>query len=130
MYHKFKCAQRMSHSFEEVTLSVGEVIHRISFPGSTRTVVRMFHHAIDNRVAEVHVGTCHVNFGTEHHGAFFDLAAIHFLKKFEALFDRTVPVRTLNTCLGRSTFLLCNQFGTLFVDICFSLLNQADSEVP
>ena len=78
----------------------------------------------------MHIRISHVNLGTEHHGAFFDLTAIHFLKKFEALFDRTVPVRAFHTRLGRSTFLLCNQFRTLFVDICFSLLNQADSEVP
>ena len=90
----------------------------------------MFHYTINNRIAEVHIRVSHVNLGTEYHGTFFNLAAIHFLKKFEAFFDRTVAVRAFHTRLGRSTFLLCDQFGALFVNICFSLLNQADSEVP
>lgn len=86
--------------------------------------------AYDDRIAEVHIGISHVNLCTEHHSAFFDLTAIHLFEKFEAFFDRTIPVRTFHTRLGRSSFLLCNLFGSLLIDICFSFLYKADSEVP
>lgn len=102
--NEFQCTQGVGYTFEVVALSVSEVVHRVSFPGSTRTVVRMFHHAIDNRVAEVHVGTCHVNFGTEHHGAFFNLSGVHFLEQVESLFNGAVTVRAFYSGLGRSTF--------------------------
>ena len=59
--NKLQCTQRVGYTFKVVALSVSEIIHRVSLPCSTRTVVRMLHNAIDNRVAEVHVGACHVN---------------------------------------------------------------------
>ena len=109
---------------------MSEVIHRICLPGSARTVVRMFHHTIDNRVAEVHVGACHVNLGTKHHGPFLNLAGVHLLKQFEGLFNGAVAVRTLYAGLGRGTFLSGNLFGCLFVNVCFALFDEADGEVP
>ena len=130
VHHKFKCTQRVSYSFEEVTLSVGEVIHRISLPGSACTVVRMFYDTIDDRVAEVHVRIGHVDFGTEYHSTFFYFTAVHLLEKFQTFFDRAVAVRAVHTCLGGSTFLLGNLFGSLLVNICFSFLDEADGEVP
>ena len=128
--NEFQCTQGVGYTFEVVALSVSEVVHRVSFPGSTRTVVRMFHHAIDNRVAEVHVGTCHVNFGTEHHGAFLYLAGIHLLEQFECFLDGAVTVRAFHTGLGRSAFLSGNLLGCLLVDICFAFFDEADGEVP
>ena len=130
VYHKFERTQRVGYSFEEVTLSVGEVVHRISLPGSTCAVVRMLHDTIDDRVAEVHIRIGHVDFGTEYHSAFFYLTAVHLLEEFQAFFDWAVTVRAVHTCLRGSTFLLGNLFGCLLVDICFSFLDEADGEVP
>ena len=62
--------------------------------------------AVHDRVAEVHVGACHVYFGTKHHGTFLGFVAIHLFEQGKALFDRTVAVRTLDTGLGGSAFLL------------------------
>ena len=78
--HKLQCAERVCHAFEEVALSVGEVVHRISLPSGTRAMVRMLHYTVDDGVAEVHVGACHVYLGTEHHGTFLNLAAVHLLE--------------------------------------------------
>ena len=130
VHNELERTQGMGNSFEEVTLSVGEVVHRIGFPCGACAVVRVFYHTIDDRIAEVHIGISHVNLCTEHHSAFFDFTAIHLFEKFEAFFDRTIPVRTFHTRLGRSSFLLCNLFGSLLIDICFSFLYKADSEVP
>ena len=120
----------MSHPFEEVALTVREVIHRVGFPCSAGTVMRVFHHTINNRVAEVHIRVGHIDFGAKHHSALFNLSTIHFLEKFETFFNRTVAVRAFHTRLGRSAFLLRDLFGALFVDICFTFLNQTDGEVP
>ena len=130
MRNKLQCTQRVGYTFKVVALSVSEVIHRVSLPCSTRTVVRMLPDAIDNRVAEVHVGACHVNLGTEHHGAFFNLSGVHFLEQFECFLDGAVTVRAFHTGLGRSAFLSGNLLGGLLVDICFAFFDEADGEVP
>ena len=90
----------------------------------------MFYDTIDDRVAEVHVRIGHVDFGTEYHSTFFYFTAVHLLEKFQTFFDRAVAVRAVHTCLGGSTFLLGNLFGSLLVNICFSFLDEADGEVP
>ena len=128
--HKLQCAERVGHAFEEVALSVGEVVHRISFPSGARTMVRMLHYTVDDGVAEVHVGACHVYLGAEHHGTFLNLTAVHLLEQIQCFFDRTVAVGTFHTGLGGSSFLGGNLLGSLFVDVCLALFDEADSEVP
>ena len=46
------------------------------------TVVRSLYHTINSRVAEVHVGACHVSFCPVHHFAFFYFTAVHFVEQF------------------------------------------------
>ena len=128
--HKLQCAERVRHAFEEVALSVGEVVHRISLPSGTRAMVRMLHYTVDDGVAEVHVGACHVYLGTEHHGAFLNLTAVHLLEQIQCFFDRAVAVGTFHTGLGGSSFLGGNLLGSLFVDVCLAFFDEADSEVP
>ena len=120
----------MCYSFKEVALSVCEVIHRVSLPCVTGTVVRSFYHTVDNRVAEVHVRVGHVNLGTQYHLAFFNFSGIHFLEQFQAFLNRAVTIRTFRSRLGRSTFLGCNFFRGLFVYIRLSFFDKTDSEVP
>ena len=120
----------MGDAFEEVALSVGEVIHGVGFPRGARAVVRVFDDAVDDGVAEVHVGVGHVDFGAEHHGAFFYLAAVHPLEQFEVFFDRAVAVGAFRAGLGGGAFLGGNLFRSLFVDVGFAFFNQADGEVP
>ena len=84
-----------------------KVIHRISLPCFAGTMVRMLHDTVHDGVAEVHVGACHVNLGTEHHLAFLYFACVHFLEQFQAFFYRTVTVArhiflgAYSKCLGR-----------------------------
>ena len=130
MRNEFQCTQRVCHTFEEVALSVGEVIHRVSLPGIAGAVVRVLHYTIDDRVAEVHIGAGHINLGTEHHLAFLDFAGVHLLEQSEAFFDRTVAVWAFCTRLGRSALLCGDVFRRLFVDVSLAFLNQADGKVP
>ena len=87
-------------------------------------------YAINNRIAEVHIRISHVYFGTQHHGSVFYFSVSHFLKQSQVFLDRTVTIRTIDTRLGRSSFLLGDNFRTLLVDIGFSFLDQTDGKIP
>ena len=121
----------MCNAFKEVALSVGKVVHRIHFPCVAGAVmVCRRHYAVDDRVAEVHVRVCHIYFGTQYHSTFFHFAVAHLLEQRQVFFDRTVAIRTIDTRLGRGSFLLGDNFRTLFVDIGFSFFDQTDGKIP
>ena len=120
----------MGHALPIVTLSVRKVIHGIRVPLVACTPMRHIQHAIEDGVTEVHVRTCHVNLGAQHHLARFHLARIHLLKKTEALLCRTVTIRRVCSCLCWSSFLLSNLFCRLLIDVGPSLLNQRNSKIP
>jgi len=109
---------------------VGKVIHGVCFPCFACTVMGRFYYAVDNRVAEVHIGACHIYFGTQHHLSFFYFSGVHLLEQFECLLYRAVAVRAFYTRLGGRAFLCGNHFGALFVYISFSFLDETDGEVP
>ena len=120
----------MRYSFEIIALSVCEIIHGIYFPFRTGTVVRVTgDDTVHNRVPEMHVGVRHVDFGTEHHLTFFDLAALHGFEKPQVLFDRPVTVRRRHTGFGRRSFLFGYLLGGLLIDIGFALFDEHDSQV-
>ena len=130
MNHKLQCTQRVGHAFEVVALSVCEVIHRVSFPFVACAVVRGLDHAVDNWVAEVHVGVCHIYLGAQHHFAFLYFSAVHLLEQFEAFLRGAVAVRAFRSRLGGSPLLRGDFFGCLFVHVCLAFLYQADGKVP
>ena len=90
----------------------------------------MFYDAVNDRVAEVHIGVSHIYLGTQHHSSFFYFSIVHFLEQFQIFFNGTVAVRTFHTRLCRCTFLGSNLFAGLFVDVCFSFFNQPYGKIP
>ena len=107
-----------------------EVVHRIGLPFRARTVVRVLHDAVDDRVAEVHVRVGHVDFGSQDHRALLNLATVHLEEEGHVLLDRPVAVGAVRARLGRRAFLGCDLLGRLLVDIGLAFLDQADGEVP
>ena len=81
MLHELECAKRVRDALQIVALSVCEVIHGIGIPLIARADVRDIQHAIDERVAEEHVGVGHINLGSQHECSRFALAAIHELEQ-------------------------------------------------
>ena len=79
--HELQRTDRVGDTFEVVTLSVGKVVHRVTMPLRTGTVVGYLDDAVDDGVAEVHVGIRHIQFGTQHHRAFDSLRRVHLLKQ-------------------------------------------------
>ena len=90
---------------DSVSLYEGGFLGRAGISGDVcvlgSAVVRMFHYTIDDRVAEVHVRVGHIDFGTQHHGAFFHFAAVHLFEQSQALFGRAVSVRAVGAGLSR-----------------------------
>ena len=107
-----------------------EVVHRIDVPFTTRTVMRVRgDDAVHDRVAEMHVRVCHVDLRAQHHLTLFNLTALHRFEQTQVLLNRTVAVRRSHTGFGRRTFLLCDLFCGLLIDIGFACLDETDRQV-
>src|SRR5574344_773430 len=109
---------------------MGEVIHRIGVPFCACAVVRRLDDTIDDRVAEVHVRVRHINLGAKHHTSLLNLTGVHLVKQLKRLLNRTVTIRTVNARLRRSALLRSYLLRALLIDICLTLFNQSDSEIP
>ena len=87
---------------------MGKVVHGVCVPLGTCAVVWNLDDAIDDRIAEVHVGVGHIQFGTQHHAALNSLGSVHLLKQAQVLLNRTIAERTGSTRLCGGTLLLGN----------------------
>ena len=128
--NKLQGTDRVGNTLEIVALSVCEVVHWISVPLGTCTVVRSLDDAVHDWVAEVHVWISHVKLRTKYHTSFYSLRSVHFLKEGKAFLNRTVAIWAGSTRGGRSTLLGCNFLCSLLVDISMSLLDHPYSKLP
>ena len=64
-----------------------EVIHRVCFPLLACAVVCGLYDTVYDWVAEVHIGACHINLGTQNHLSLLNLAGVHLLEQLKALFE-------------------------------------------
>ena len=128
--NKLQGTDRVGNTLEIVALSVCEVVHWISVPLGTCTVVRSLDDAVHDWVAEVHVWISHVKLRTEYHTSFYSLRSVHFLKESKAFLNRTVAIWAGSTRGSRSTLLGCNFLCSLLVDISMSLLDHPYSKLP
>ena len=120
----------MGDALEIVALAVGKVIHGVAVPLGACAVVGYLYDAVDDGVAEVHVGIGHVEFGAQHHRPLYGLGRIHLLEETQVLLDGAVAEGTGPAGLRRRTLLLGNLFGCLLVDIGQALLDEPDGKVP
>ncbi len=86
--------------------------------------------AIHDGVAEVHVGTRHIDLGAEHPRSLFKFALVHALEEIEVFLHRAVAVGALDAGLGGSALLCGYLFRGLIVDIGFALLDQPHGQIP
>ena len=128
--NKLQGTDRVGNTLEIVALSVCEVVHWISVPLGTCTVVRSLDDAVHDWVAEVHVWISHVKLRTKYHTSFYSLRSVHFLKEGKAFLNRTVAIWAGSTRGSRSTLLGCNFLSSLLVDISMSLLDHPYSKLP
>ena len=128
--HKLQGADGVGHALEVVALTVGEIVHRVAVPLRSRAVVRGLDDAIDDRVAEVHVGIGHVDLGAQYHAAFLGLGRVHLLEEAQALLHGTVAVGAGRSGLGRRALLLGDLLGRLLIDIGVAVADHPQGEVP
>ena len=128
--HKLEGADRVGHAFEVVALSMCEVVHGIGFPLRARAVVFLIDDAVDDGVAEVHVGVRHVDLGAEHHRAFGQFAAVHLLKQGEAFLDGAVAEGAFGAGLRGRAFLLRDFLASLLIYVSLALFDEPHGEVP
>ena len=117
VHFELQGADRVRHALEEVTLSVCEVVHRIDTPLRTRAVVRYLDDAVDDGIAEVHVGRSHVNLRAQNHRSFGELPSVHTAEEVEALCCGTITEGTRHARGGRCALLRGDLFGCLLVDV-------------
>ena len=130
MRYEFQRTDGVGDAFEVVALSVSEVIHRVSSPLATCAVVVLVDDTIDDRVTEVHVGVCHVDFGTKYHSTFRHRTAVHLFEEFEAFLHRAIAIRTVRTGLSRRALLCSDFFAGLLVNVGFAFLDETYGEIP
>ena len=109
---------------------MGEVVHGISIPLISSTDMRDVQYTINQRVAEQHIGMGHIDLGSQYECSWLALSAVHKLKKFQILLNRTIAERAVRTRAGGCTLLLGNHLGTLFIDVSTSLFDEPYGKVP
>ena len=107
-----------------------KIIHRIHLPFASGTVMFFVDDSVYDRIAEVHIGIGHIDFGTQYHSTFRNLAGVHFLKQSKTFFNRSVAIRAGRTRLSRCTLLRCNLFACLFINVGFAFFNQTNGKIP
>ncbi len=87
-------------------------------------------HPVDDRVAHVHIGRCHIDLGSQHHFPFGNLPAVHLVEQLHRLLNRPIPVRAIRTRHRGSSFLFGYLFGRLLIHVRFSFFDQFLREIP
>ena len=130
MLHELQRAERVGDALQIVALSVGEVVHRVGVPFVARANVGNVHDAIEQRVAEEHVGVSHVYLSSQHEGAGDGLAAIHEAEQAQAFLCRTVAEGAVGAGLRGSALLLGYHLGALLIDVSPTLHDEPFGKVP
>ena len=63
MRYKLQRTNGMRNPLEIIALSMGKIVHGISFPFASRTMMFFINNSVNNRITKVHVGMCHIYFG-------------------------------------------------------------------
>ena len=90
MVFEFKCAKRVRDALDCVFNRVRKVVHRIDAPLVARVRMRCVADAVDDRVAHIDVGRCHINLCSKHLFAVGKLAVLHTLEEVEVFFNTAV----------------------------------------
>ena len=114
---EFKRANGVGDVFKRIFDWVSKGVHRVDAPLVTRAMVFGKADTIDCRVTQVDIGACHINLGTNHHGAFGVLTVAHFAEKTKVFFNRAVTIGGVLSRFGQSAAIGMHFFRGLFVDV-------------
>ncbi len=108
---------------------MGEVIVGIDAPLVTGLVVMGMANAVQDRIAQVHVGRRHVDLGAQHACAVGELAGFHACEQVEALIGGTLAERAVLARLGEVAAVFARLLGGQIADIRLAGLDQLDGPV-
>jgi hypothetical protein len=117
-------ADRVGDPLDRVLQPVRPVVHRVDVPVAARPVVGRVDDPVHHRVAHVHVGARHVDFGAQHLAPVRELAVLHPLEQVEALLDGPVAEGRVGPGPRRVAPHLPDLLGGLLVDIRQALADQ------
>ena len=120
----------MGYALKVVALTMGEIVHGVGVPLVAGTDMGDVEYAVDEWIAEQHVGMSHVDLGTQYKCSWFALSAVHELEELEVLLNRTIAERTVGARACGCTLLLGNNLCALLVNIGTSLLDKPYGKVP
>ena len=121
---EFERADRVRDVLERILDRVRVRVHRVDAPLVARRMVFRKADAVDRRIAQVDVGTRHVDLGAKHHGAFRVLASAHLAEEPEALVRRTVAVGRIDAGLLQGAAVFAHFVRGLLVDVGVARLDE------
>ena len=114
----------MCDAFDEVALTVGEVVHGVDAPFLACTVVRrVVEDAIHHRISQVHIPGSHIDPGTQHARPIRELACSHAFEQVQVLFHRAVPVRAVHTLFSQCAAICTDFLCAEVIHICLAFLD-------
>lgn len=125
---ELKRANAVRNCFYGVALSMSKIVHRIDTPRVSRPVVVRVFDSIHDRVAEVHVGMCHIDLRPQYFFAITIAAGFHFPEQTQVVLNTSPAIGTIRSRLGRRTLLMRNFVTRTVIDVRKSLANQRDGE--
>ena len=121
---ELECTQRVGDVFDGIRERVREVVHRVDAPGIARAVVVRLFDAVEQRVAHLHVGRGHVDFGAQHQRAGFELTGPHAGKKIEVLLHAAVPEGAVFALFGERAAVLAHLLLGQLADVSLAAADQ------
>src|SRR5438128_352916 len=92
MHLEFECADGMSHPFDIVTQTMGEVVHRVDAPGIAGMMMLGVADSIEEWVTHPNVWRGHVDPGAQGARAVGKFACFHALEQIEAFCGGAIAV--------------------------------------
>ena len=100
------------------------VVGRIDAPGVAGARVLGVQDAVQDRIAQVHVGRRHVDLRPQHACAVGELAGAHAAEQVEVLLDRAIAVGRVLPRFGQRAALAAHPIGRRIIDIGLALADQ------
>ena len=123
---KLKGADAVRDALEVITEAVGVVVERVNAPLVAGVVVSGMADAVEQRVAQPHVGRAHVDLAAERAGAVGELAGLHAGEKIKVLCHAAVAEGRVPAGLVGSTPIFLGLLRVQIADVGLAALDELD----
>ena len=128
MHRELERTKAVRDALDVVAQAVGVVVERVDAPAVAGLVMRGVPDAVEQGIAQPHVGRGHVDLAAQGARAVRELTRLHTLEQVEVLGDGAVAVRALAAGLVRRAAVLVGLLRAQVRDIGLALTDQGESE--